>query len=403
MALDGLLFSELDDGLEDEDNLLVHDDDTAPDRVSRASLNKQLDGLERLRKESSFREATGEEPPSAQDDDMRWAYALTSTPAESNVASIGAIEERGSGIVTAAERTAAVEQTTAGERAAVVVSVAAVPPDIAQLTAEARLSSYASKFADQNRMIRALKDQIEERDCTIASLTAAAASNRGDSDAPREMSQKSNSTTSRSLSFVLPTSHSEPMKKEEGERLWLRTEAKILEQQSKLNITVAVRVRPFTQREIALQTENCIEMHSENEDNQQCWITDPKRVSAGPTTFRFDYCFQSFNASAPNFADQEHVFYSVGIDILAKAWSGFHACLFAYGQTGSGKTHSVMGSGSTYGVLPRLCEALFYFIDRSDNTEAFKVDATYIEVYVSFTKIACGPMLEMLLVAISEL
>ena len=128
-------------------------------------------------------------------------------------------------------------------------------------------------------------------------------------------------------------------------------------------------------------------MHSEEEDNHQCWATDPKRLSAGPTTFRFDYCFDSFNASAANFADQEHVFDSVGIDILAKAWSGFHACLFAYGQTGSGKTFSVMGSGSTYGVLPRLCEALFYFIERTGNTEAFKVDATYIEVYVSFAKI----------------
>ena len=274
------MLSELEEG--DDDSLLIHDD-TATARVTRASLNEKLDGLERLSKESSFREATGE---NENEHDVSWAYGLTPPPAENKGARIiGATEERGSGTQKVAEERAA-EVITVGataaaalapdtapppteERAAEVIAVgataaAARAPDIAPprttLAEKELLSTYESKFAEQNRVIRALTETVEERDCTIAALTAAAASNRdgGDSVTPRGLRQKSSSMTeSRSMSFVLPTTAA-PMQKEEGERLWLRTEAKIREQQTRLNITVAVRVRPFTQREIALQTANCI-------------------------------------------------------------------------------------------------------------------------------------------------
>ena len=125
-------------------------------------------------------------------------------------------------------------------------------------------------------------------------------------------------------------------------------------------------------------------MHvAENGQNQQCWISDPHKLSAGPTEFRVDFCFDSSNPEDPGFVTQKSVFDALGIDILAKAWCGFHACLFAYGQTGSGKTYSVMGSAGKdeMGVLPRLCEALFYFISRTEKTEDFKVDATMLEIY----------------------
>lgn len=79
--------------------------------------------------------------------------------------------------------------------------------------------------------------------------------------------------------------------------------------------------------------------------------------------------------------DQEKVFRSVGLDILAKAWSGFNACLFAYGQTGSGKTYSVMGYGEDKGIIPRICDALFYFIHRTGDSKNYLVDASYLEIY----------------------
>jgi hypothetical protein len=43
------------------------------------------------------------------------------------------------------------------------------------------------------------------------------------------------------------------------------------------------------------------------------------------------------------FINQKTVFDLVGVDLLAKTWTGFNASIFAYGQTGSGKTYSIMG------------------------------------------------------------
>jgi kinesin family protein 13 len=135
----------------------------------------------------------------------------------------------------------------------------------------------------------------------------------------------------------------------DGERLWARTQEKINAPSTGEgnNIVVVTRVRPFNKREKELNTTNCIQIHASDPDNHQVWISDPgaKDPNAEPSAFRFDYCFDSFDpgGSTGTFVDQKQVFEAVGLDILAKAWSGYHACLFAYGQTGSGKTYSIMG------------------------------------------------------------
>jgi hypothetical protein len=40
-----------------------------------------------------------------------------------------------------------------------------------------------------------------------------------------------------------------------------------------------------------------------------------------------------------------------------------------------------MGYGEDKGVIPRICESLFYFKNRTPNPDNFKVDACYLEVY----------------------
>jgi len=64
------------------------------------------------------------------------------------------------------------------------------------------------------------------------------------------------------------------MSPEQGEELWKITEMKMnrdcVGEQSN-NICVIVRVRPFNQREKDLNTTNCIEMHSDDPQNNQSW------------------------------------------------------------------------------------------------------------------------------------
>ena len=94
---------------------------------------------------------------------------------------------------------------------------------------------------------------------------------------------------------------------------------------------VALRVRPFNQREVSLDTSCAVSMPS----MAQTLLTsqDGKKKDK---TFTFDCCFDSMDASSPSFSSQEEVFRSLGDDILDNAFNGYNACIFAYGQTGSG-------------------------------------------------------------------
>ncbi len=80
------------------------------------------------------------------------------------------------------------------------------------------------------------------------------------------------------------------MGRSEGEALWETTQAMIASGGTSAanNIVVVVRVRPFNQREKDLNTNNCIEVHAEDKENNQIWIRDPaaKGPLAEPSCFR---------------------------------------------------------------------------------------------------------------------
>ncbi|XP_059086221.1 kinesin-like protein KIF13A isoform X2 [Tigriopus californicus] len=148
-------------------------------------------------------------------------------------------------------------------------------------------------------------------------------------------------------------------------------------------IKVAVRVRPFNDRERSLMTENIVEM-----DSNQTFLHAPNEKNSRrlPKVFAFDHCFNSnLDLSDPLSSDQEKIFSSLGLDILDNAFDGYNACIFAYGQTGSGKSYSMMGSLDSHGIIPRLCNTLFERISAKlrlepDSWQA-KVEVSYMEIY----------------------
>lgn len=96
------------------------------------------------------------------------------------------------------------------------------------------------------------------------------------------------------------------------------------------NVQVAVRVRPFNSRELALgEKRSIIRMNGPSTS-----IVDTKGEER---RFTFDYSFDSFDPTDKNFADQDDVHQVLGINVLNNAWNGYNCSLFAYGQTGSGK------------------------------------------------------------------
>ncbi|KAH9514193.1 Kinesin-like protein kif1a [Bulinus truncatus] len=149
------------------------------------------------------------------------------------------------------------------------------------------------------------------------------------------------------------------------------------------SVKVAVRVRPFNNREMSRDAECIIEMAGKTTT-----ITNPK---PGPKeshlkSFNFDYSYWSHTTPEdPYFADQKKVYDDIGLEMLDHAFEGYNVCIFAYGQTGSGKSYTMMGKNEPgqEGIIPQLCEDLFRRISAQKNNSdcTFSVEVSYFEIY----------------------
>ena len=139
-------------------------------------------------------------------------------------------------------------------------------------------------------------------------------------------------------------------------------------------VKVAVRLRPFNERERQLGTGRVV--------NISPGQTSLTTKSGEPKLFSFDACFDSTEPASPGHADQQAVFDALGTDILENAFKGYNACIFAYGQTGSGKSYTMMGSSAEPGIIPRLCSKLFQRIEETTTTDSrATAEVSYMEIY----------------------
>ncbi|XP_012606659.2 kinesin-like protein KIF28P [Microcebus murinus] len=155
------------------------------------------------------------------------------------------------------------------------------------------------------------------------------------------------------------------------------------------SVKVAVRVRPFSQREKNSGSKCVISMHSRNTTT----IQDPKNPEL-VKTFTFDLAYWSHSGfekdkdgvlisadPSSKFAGQRDVFHDLGRGILDSAWQGYNATLLAYGQTGSGKSYSMIGFGANKGIIPNVCEELFQAIEKQERNQEYQVTFSMLEIY----------------------
>ncbi|CAK9808757.1 Kinesin-like protein KIF16B [Anthophora plagiata] len=151
------------------------------------------------------------------------------------------------------------------------------------------------------------------------------------------------------------------------------------------NIKVAVRVRPISARELNLTGSEVVV----RTDSTGISLTNLKVSSskAGDSRERvrrydFDYCFNSSDQKAKDFADQSRIYQTLGNIVLDAVFSGYNSCLVAYGQSASGKTYTMMGTKEDPGLIPRLCEGLFERIEEErKNEKYYHVSVSYLEIY----------------------
>ncbi|XP_064366247.1 kinesin-like protein KIF28 [Dromaius novaehollandiae] len=153
------------------------------------------------------------------------------------------------------------------------------------------------------------------------------------------------------------------------------------------SVKVAVRVRPFSQREKDAGSKCVISMNSNSTS-----IYDPR--NPGHTkTFTFDLAYWSHSgflkdengmlvsAGSNSYAGQREVFHDLGEGVLENAWQGYNATLLAYGQTGSGKSYSMIGYGANRGIVPVVCEELFKAIQNQEENKQYQITFSMLEIY----------------------
>mmetsp|Transcript_8177 Transcript_8177/g.20892 ORF Transcript_8177/g.20892 Transcript_8177/m.20892 type:complete len:949 (-) Transcript_8177:2830-5676(-) len=95
-------------------------------------------------------------------------------------------------------------------------------------------------------------------------------------------------------------------------------------------------------------------------------------------TFTFD---RVFNPSST----QEDVYNYAAKPVVEDVLKGYNGTIFAYGQTSSGKTHTMQGpdiGGESRGIIPRIVDDIFGFIEIAPESFEFTVRMSYFEIYM---------------------
>ena len=152
------------------------------------------------------------------------------------------------------------------------------------------------------------------------------------------------------------------------------------------HITVAVRVRPLTQKEAGRGAFECLEV-DEAADTVICQDPDDKQVESLGGHKVTDYLrvdktkdrSYTFDKAIGPGVSQGATFDMTTNALISDVLLGKNACCFAYGATGSGKTFTMTGSTEAPGLIPHTVDALFKAASKVGDDCTIQMQ--YVEIY----------------------
>ena len=171
---------------------------------------------------------------------------------------------------------------------------------------------------------------------------------------PRPQSVPTGSPNSKTMKALIESKDESELLRKENASLY----SKLL--QSRGNILVVCRVRPFTDPEISKWEE---QQQSQNEGKHQEDTKPPRSVIEVFSDTELGFYDSSklvwrpfvFDKVLPPDSTQQHVVQELG-HLAQGVLEGYNACVFAYGITGSGKTHSMSGPPDNPGLILRMVD-----------------------------------------------
>ncbi|VVA97357.1 unnamed protein product [Arabis nemorensis] len=135
-------------------------------------------------------------------------------------------------------------------------------------------------------------------------------------------------------------------------------------QRSKENVTVTVRFRPLSPREI-------------RQGEEVAWYADGETIvrnEHNPTiAYAYDRVFGPTTTT-------RNVYDVAAHHVVNGAMEGINGTVFAYGVTSSGKTHTMHGDQRSPGIIPLAVKDAFSIIQETPNRE-FLLRISYMEIY----------------------
>eukprot|EP01079_Euglenida_sp_SAG-EU17-18_P008630 gene8630-7867_t len=126
-----------------------------------------------------------------------------------------------------------------------------------------------------------------------------------------------------------PATPGTPVSKKKSCKKTVTSPTKKLKKGEVSNVSVAVRMRPYRDSE---ETEGCpLSM----KDRTLELTLAPNKLER----FTFDHLFWSHSnkdgndQNLPEFADQEKIFQTLGMELTENAWKGYNSSILAYGPT----------------------------------------------------------------------
>ncbi|XVF07408.1 hypothetical protein REPUB_Repub06bG0136200 [Reevesia pubescens] len=133
---------------------------------------------------------------------------------------------------------------------------------------------------------------------------------------------------------------------------------------SKENVTVTVRFRPLSQREI-------------RQGEEIAWYADGETIVRNEHNPSIAYAYDRVFGPTTT---TRHVYDVAAQHVVNGAMEGINGTIFAYGVTSSGKTHTMHGDQRSPGIIPLAVKDAFSIIQETPNRE-FLLRVSYLEIY----------------------
>ncbi|KAJ1281267.1 hypothetical protein BS78_04G293900 [Paspalum vaginatum] len=132
----------------------------------------------------------------------------------------------------------------------------------------------------------------------------------------------------------------------------------------KENVTVTVRFRPLSPREI-------------RQGEEVAWYADGDTVVRSEQNPNVAYAYDRVFAPTTT---TRHIYDVAAQHVVSGSMEGVNGTIFAYGVTSSGKTHTMHGDQRSPGIIPLAVKDAFSIIQETPNRE-FLLRVSYLEIY----------------------